>query len=358
MHVRLSRHVLTYEDGAGLHTARSGPIAGLDELRLVLGPPDAVLGIGASRMNIEYLTDIPADVLVDEAAALCPKIDWQVPPAQWRAMAARASNPVRMLIDMAAADFLARRLGLPLSQALGGPSAPTTPTNQTLFLSDDDTMVRRAWAFLARGFTELKLRVGDAEPGEDLRRLALLRRAAPEARLSVDANGQWDTGSAVNFMMEAAAHKLDYVEQPLLTGLDDAHMFLPPEPPVMLDESVGSLEDLSRIVVSRPALLVHLKLAKLGGISRLVRAATVLRDAGMGFMVGQMNEGVPSTLAAAHLAVALNAPWRELYGADRLIDDPAGTLRYEAGLLHLPPGPGLGITRHTPTGSTLWETDT
>ena len=41
-------------------------------------------------------------------------------------------------------------------------------------------------------------------------------------------------------------------------------------------------------------------------------------------MVGQMNEGVVSTLATAHAAVALRAEYRELYGSDGLVDDPAG----------------------------------
>jgi L-alanine-DL-glutamate epimerase-like enolase superfamily enzyme len=70
-----------------------------------------------------------------------------------------------------------------------------------------------------------------------------------------------------------------------------------------------------------------------------------------------MNEGTPSTLAAAHAASALGTPWRELYGADGLLADPAGPLNYAKGQLALPEGPGLGLDRHEPTGSTLWETN-
>ncbi|WP_348381943.1 enolase C-terminal domain-like protein, partial [Streptococcus pneumoniae] len=80
---------------------------------------------------------------------------------------------------------------------------------------------------------------------------------------------------------------------------------------------------------------------------RLMAAGRHLAAAGIGVMIGQMNEGVVSTLAAAHAALALGAPLRELYGADHLTGDPAAPApRYAGGLLHLPAGPGLGLVGH------------
>ena len=68
-----------------------------------------------------------------------------------------------------------------------------------------------------------------------------------------------------------------------------------------------------------------------------------------------MNEGGVSTRAAAHAAVALGVPFRELYGADGLAHDPAGCIHYAGGCLTLPPGAGLGLQHHQPAGSLLWE---
>ena len=102
-------------------------------------------------------------------------------------------------------------------------------------------------------------------------------------------------------------------------------------------------------------MLAHLKLAKLGGLDRVMWAGRRLQAAGIGVMMGQMNEAVVSTLAAAHAAVALRASCCELYRADGLAADPAGALTYADGRLALPPGPGLGLSVHASAGTVLWE---
>jgi L-alanine-DL-glutamate epimerase-like enolase superfamily enzyme len=126
----------------------------------------------------------------------------------------------------------------------------------------------------------------------------------------------------------------------------------------MLDESLDGPASIAWLVASRAAPLAHLKLAKLGGLDRLMAAGRALQTAGIGVMVGQMNEGTPSTLAAAHAALALDAPWRELYGADGLQHDPAGLPTYARGELCLPQGTGIGVADVTDDGQTLWETTT
>jgi L-alanine-DL-glutamate epimerase-like enolase superfamily enzyme len=76
-------------------------------------------------------------------------------------------------------------------------------------------------------------------------------------------------------------------------------------------------------------------------------------------MVGQMSEGRIATAAAAHAAIALGAPYRELYGADGITGDPARpALRYEGGRLHLPAGRGLGLEAYPITDDSivLWDT--
>lgn len=359
--VRLSRVALGYRGGATLHTATSGVVAGLDELRLVLRHDGALAGLGASRVNIAYLTGIDPEQLVAEAIALCATIDWRSAPDAWVAAAENATAPVRMLVEMAARDAAARRAGVSLARQLGGTPAVSTPTNQTLFWCDEPTLRTRVENFVARGFTDLKLRVGIGPVAEDLHRLALVREiAGPDATLSVDANGTWSREQTLAFLSSARPQRLAYCEQPLpandRAGLIELARATPT--PVMLDESLDGPAAIAWLVASRAAPLAHLKLAKLGGLDRLVAAGRALQAAGIGVMVGQMNEGTPSTLAAAHAALALAAPWRELYGADGLVHDPAGLPAYAGGVLALPQGAGLGLADHSDDGPTLWETTT
>jgi L-alanine-DL-glutamate epimerase-like enolase superfamily enzyme len=209
--VRLARVALRYRGGATLHTATSGVVAGMDELRLVLRQDGALAGLGASRVNIAYLTGIDPEDLVAEAMALCATINWRAAPDLWVASADQATAPVRMLIEMAARDAAARRAGHSLAEHFGGKPAVATPTNQTLFWCDEPTLRLRVEGFVARGYSDLKLRVGIGSVAEDLQRLALVREiAGPDATLSVDANGTWSREQAHSFLFGARPLRLAY----------------------------------------------------------------------------------------------------------------------------------------------------
>jgi L-alanine-DL-glutamate epimerase-like enolase superfamily enzyme len=361
--IRILATSLAYRDGFALHTASSGEIAALREFRLVVERDGALAALGATRTNIDYLTGVPAPVLEAEILVAAPRLDWRLPwSAFTEAMDATLpvlSAPARMLFEMAAQDGAARAAGLPLAEALGGTVAARSATNQTLFWCDDATLLRRAEAYVARGFTELKLRIAVTAFADDLRRLRLLReRFGPTLRLSADANGRWHEAEAGARLDALAPLGLDYLEQPLPAGDWDATARLAAASPVplMLDESLFDVAAVDRLAASRIAPLAHLKLAKLGGIDRLMAAGRRLQDAGIGVMVGQMNEGTVSTLAAAHAALALGATLRELYGADGLQADPAGPLDYRDGMLALPAGAGLGPAAHATEGcELLWE---
>jgi L-alanine-DL-glutamate epimerase-like enolase superfamily enzyme len=348
---RLMRVRLSYADGMVLHTASSGAVPALDELRLVTWQDGEVTAMGATRLNIAYLSGIDPDALCAICAAAFDTVDPRGLPADLPA-------PARMLFEMAAADGAARAAGMPLAAWLGGPTAFRLQTNQTLFWSDDTTLLRRAHAYVARGFDDLKLRVGAGGIGDDLRRIGLLRDAfGTSVKLSADANGSWTEAAAPAILDALAALGLSSIEQPIPAGDWNAiaRVSAGSAIPVMLDESLGSMADVDTLLATRAAPLAHLKLAKLGGLDRLMQAGRALQAAGIPIMVGQMNEGSVSTLAAAHAAAALGAAYRELYGADGLQDDPAGALRYAEGCVDLPPGPGLGLARHATTGILLRE---
>ena len=360
--VYLTRLNLTYRDGVVLHTATSGAVPALDELRLIVERDGIVAALGAARVNIAYLSGIGAETLVAICAQAVRLVDWT---RSWTGIVAGLDAalpdlpaPARMLVDMAAADGAAREAGQPLAVWLGGAVAARVATNQTLFHADDATMLSRADAYVARGFTDLKLRIGLGDMADDVRRLGLLRqRFGKRIKLSVDANGSWQQAAARQNLAMLAPFALRYVEQPISADAWDDLVGLAIDSPVplMLDESLDSLASVERLVASGAPMLAHLKLAKLGGLDRLMQAGRRLQAAGIGVMVGQMNEGAVSTLAAAHVAIALDAAYCELYGADGLESDPAGALAYADGRLEVPPGPGLGLTAHDVTGTVVWE---
>lgn len=352
MRVSLHRATLTYGGGLVLHTAASGCVAGLDTLYLRVDDGETV-AVGEVRLNITYLNGLDAEEVLTEAVAVVAAMDFAAdaaallaePPAVFNA----ASAPVRMLIDGAVHDRAAKQAGLPLAQYLGAPEASglSHPTNQTLFVSSDDVFLAQAEAYVARGFRDLKARIGAGDIAEDVRRVALLReRFGKTVKIAADANGAWTEEAARANLDALAVYDLAYVEQPIAPGdwlaLDRLARLSPI--PLMLDESVKGLDDIERIADTGKGLMAHLKLVKLGGIGPTLQAARRLTRAGVPFMIGQMNEGGLATAAALHVALATGPRFAELYGADGLTNDPAPGLAYAGGCVAAPDAPGFGLS--------------
>ncbi|MFK0166873.1 mandelate racemase/muconate lactonizing enzyme family protein [Rhizobium sp. NPDC090279] len=333
-----------------LHTASSGPVAGLDTLYLRLRDGD-VVATGEVRINIAYLNGLPAEVVLEEALSFFDRIDWSRDAADLLAdeiLWAEASAPVRMLLDIALHDFLARRQGLSLAQWLGAAASTdiSHSTNQTLFISTPEQFLAQAEAYVARGFRDLKVRVGAGTFHHDLWRLSQLReRFGQTIKLAVDANGAWGRDDAEGKLAQLAQFDLAYVEQPIPAGDFDLLLALAEKSPMplMLDESVSNLRDVEVIVQASGRLWAHLKLVKLGGIAPTLKAAAALRRNNIPFMIGQMNEGAAATAAALHLACATGPSFAELYGADGLANDAASGLVYARGCVTGTQAPGLGL---------------
>ena len=350
MHVSLHSADLHYGGGLVLHTASSGSIPHLTEIYLRLDDGKTI-GIGEVRANIAYLNGFAEATVVECAAGAVGEVDWTRDPvdliatmAEW---GAPLIAPVRALIDCALHDFVARREHLTVAAWLGAAEQKVVrETNQTLFWSSFEEFLAQAQAYVDRGFRDLKVRVAAADFAEDLRRIAVLRaRFGTQVKIAADANGRWSATEALEKLDALAVYDLAYVEQPVPPGDWGAVDCLADRSPlpVMLDESLATQDDVARICSYGGRILAHLKLVKLGGIAPTVAAARRLSDAGVPFMIGQMNEGAAATAAALHVACATSPAFAELYGADGLIDDPVSGVSYMAGTVRTGHASGLGV---------------
>lgn len=350
MRVSLHSADLHYGGGLVLHTASSGSVPYLKEIYLRIDDGETI-GIGEVRANIAYLNGFSEGTVVECAAAAIGAVDWTRDPADLLATmanwAAPLIAPVRMLIDCALHDFVARRAHLSVAGWLGvAVQTVVHETNQTLFWSPFEEFLAQAQVYVDRGFTDLKVRVAAADFAEDLRRIAALRqRFGTQVKIAADANGRWSATEALEKLDALAAYDLAYVEQPVPSGDWTAIDFLAGRSPlpVMLDESVATPDDITRICTYGGRVFAHLKLVKLGGIAPTVAAARRLSDAGVPFMIGQMNEGGAATAAALHVTCATSPAFAELYGADELINNPISGISYAAGTVSADHAPGLGV---------------
>ncbi len=171
----------------------------------------------------------------------------------------------------------------------------------------------------------------------------------PDVRIRVDANQGWSARQSIAVIrsLEDAGADLEFVEQPVaaadLEGL--ARVTQSVDTPVMADEAVFGLRDLTAVIERGAADIVNIKLAKCGGLAVARTMAALAAAHGVGTMVGSMMEGPIGVGAAASLVAAhpttvvsdLDAAWWLSASPVR------GGLSYDAGAVVLPDSPGLGI---------------
>jgi L-alanine-DL-glutamate epimerase-like enolase superfamily enzyme len=222
-------------------------------------------------------------------------------------------------------------------------------------------MARNVASYMSLGFTKIKVRVGIGAIKDDERRLAWLRDEYGDAiRLSADANGAWAAKDALSHIDQLAKFGLDYIEQPTVKGdwpaLEQVARLS--ALPVMIDEGLQDEGDVERVCANQGRITAHLKIAKAGGVRDLVGIARKFDRAGVGYVVGQMNEGAVATAVAVQAAMVVSPIVGELYGALGIENDPGSGVTYADGCVGVPKFPGLGITVERGLMSLLWDSDT
>jgi L-alanine-DL-glutamate epimerase-like enolase superfamily enzyme len=349
--IRLLAADLHYPKELQVHTAASGLIGTLSARYLEIERSDGFRGIGEVRANITYLSKLPEAAVDPVIRSLCRMLPWTAPPedilSALQKVAPQVPHVASAAVENALLDGMAHGKKIPVAELLGGAWCPRVDTNQCLFWSPDETFDRLAARFLSEGFRQLKVRVAIGSFEVDLARLQRLReRVGPSLSIAVDANGAWNADEAVERLRQLERLDLSYIEQPTHPGDWDAfdRVMKRTSIPLMVDEGLASDGDIDRLATIGAPALAHLKIVKLGGPSAVISAMRRLTSAGVGVMIGQMNEGAMATAIAAHCAMALKPRYAELYGCYGLIDDVTRGVSYADGAISVPNAPGLGVT--------------
>jgi L-alanine-DL-glutamate epimerase-like enolase superfamily enzyme len=230
-----------------------------------------------------------------------------------------APRAARNALDCALWDLEAKRAGKPVWQLAG--LAPPKPlvTAYTLSLDAPEAMAEAAAKAAARPLLKLKLgRDGDGE------RLRLIRRAAPDARLIVDANEGWSPEALPAMLAACAEAGVELVEQPLPAGNDDALRNRPRSLAICADESAHDRDGLGHLAGKYDA--INIKLDKTGGLSEALALAHAAKHEGFRIMVGCM---LATSLAMAPaMLVAQFAEWVDLDGPLLLARDRDPGIRF------------------------------
>ncbi|HEY0970743.1 MAG TPA: dipeptide epimerase [Gemmatimonadales bacterium] len=310
-------------------------------VRVTITDADGATGRGEAAPN-RYYGETPETVvaaLTRYATALDDADAWHLEGIEAMLPTVLRGNPsARSAISAALHDLAGRRLGVPLWRMWGLDPGRAPLSSFTIGIVDDEAELRRRIED-AVAYPVLKVKLGGTRDAWVMR---VVRDAAPEKVIRVDANAAWTPRHAVRMCALLADHGVEFVEQPVaaadLKGLRFVRERSPL--PVIADESCLVAADVARLAGVVDG--VNLKLAKCGGLREAHRIIATARAHDMLVMAGCMIETSLGITAAAHLAPLLD--YADLDGAALLAEDPSVGATIEGGVIRLPEGAGLGVT--------------
>ncbi len=238
------------------------------------------------------------------------------------------AGAARNALDCALVDLACRQAGVPAWQLLGLPPPQPVITAETIGLAAPAEMAAAAAGLADRPCLKLKL----AADGS-VERVAAVRRAAPMARLIVDANEAWTADILADVLPALADLGVAMIEQPLAAGADEALHHLTTPIPLCADEACHTRADLDALPAGYG--MINVKLDKTGGLAEAMALIEAARRRGLSVMVGCM---VATSLAMAPaLLLAGLADLVDLDGPLWLARDRAPTLTFNRGVVYPPP---------------------
>ena len=143
-------------------------------------------------------------------------------------------------------------------------------------------------SLLAKGFRTLKVKVG-FDVGADLARVARIQEVLDgRAEIRLDANQGYSREQGCQFASSLSAQGIQLFEQPCASDDWEANAAVAQAStvPVMMDESIYSLDDIDRAAAMPGVGFVKLKLKKLGDLDRLRSGLDRIRDCGLTPVMG------------------------------------------------------------------------
>lgn len=298
-----------------------------------------------------YISAIYGPLLLGETveSRSCIERIWRklhnAPPLMWIGRAG-VSHLALAAVDIAIWDLFAKSLNLPLWKVLHQgekePRLEAYNTNAGWLSIGADALVAGCLRSIEQGFKGVKIKVGRADPREDLARIEAVRKAiGPEQRLMIDVNGKWSLETALRLAPDLDAYGLFWCEEPLYFDDVVAHAQLARamRTPMAIGEQLYSRFHFDAFLHLGAVTFVQVDAVRVAGITEWLAVADRAREFGAEVVphVGDMMQ-VHQHTAFAHPACNLLEfiPWTQ-----HCFEEPA-TVRN--GEFVLPQAPGAGTT--------------
>lgn len=214
-------------------------------------------------------------------------------------------SSAKAALDMALHSLIAQSQNLAMYKYFGLDVPIPLQTDITISLNDTQTMVEDAKKAFKDGMWILKIKLG-ADIAHAVEVTKEIAKQLPEAQLIIDANQAWHVEDSLRFIDSLKDVKIELIEQPVkaqdLEGLKTITEYS--NIPILADEAVFTLEDAQKVVATKSANMINIKLMKCGGVTKAIEILHFCRENGVKCMLGSMLEGPCSINIALHLAMA------------------------------------------------------
>jgi muconate cycloisomerase len=267
------------------------------------------------------------------------------------AKSVRGNHFAKCAVETALLDMAGKRLGIAVSELIGGGRLRNTlPVAWTLASGDTARDIAEGEEMLSlRRHRIFKLKIGKRDVRADVAHVgAICKALGDRASVRVDVNQNWSEAQAKLGMAMLQDVGCDLVEQPIpgddvaaMARLSASHAV-----PLMADEALNGPRSALRIAAAGAAGVFALKIAQSGGLFATAEVAAIGTAAGIGLYGGTMLEGSVGTIASAHVFATLpELAWgTELFGpllqTEEILAEPPVYADFS---LAVPTGPGLGI---------------
>jgi muconate cycloisomerase len=251
-------------------------------------------------------------------------------------------------VETALLDAHGKRLGLPISELLGGALRKRLAVAWTLASGDTAKDIAEAEKMLElRRHRIFKLKIGAMPLKDDIAHVAAIKKALGErGAVRVDVNMAWSEFEAAYGMAALADAGCELVEQPVASTAALGRLVRRFPLALMADESLTGPESAFEIAKTKGADVFAVKIEQSGGLFNAQRVAVIADAAGIELYGGTMLEGGVGTVASAHVfSTFAKLQWgTELFGPLLLTEEILATpLDYSDFELTVPDAPGLGI---------------
>jgi len=277
--------------------------------------------LASDRLIASCIADSFGPLLIGEDAHEIQHI-WgkllHFPPLQWVGRGG-ITHLALSAVDIALWDLKAKAAGVPLWKLMGGSAEKRLIGYNSdggwlnwpieTLVSDTRRMVEE------EGFTGVKIKVGSALAGRDLKRIEAVRKAiGPTTRLMVDANGRFDLPGAVLFGRHLEDYDVEWFEEPMWYDDVPGHTRLAQQirTPIALGEQLYTADHFRNFIHAGAVTYVQPDAVRLAGITEWWQVAELAHSSRLPVVahVGDMAQ-VHVHLSLAHRACTMleYIPW-------------------------------------------------